>query len=152
MADDRPEIHRSTFDHLDRRDLYDILRLRSAVFVVEQDCAFLDLDDRDHEAGTEHLWVRDDHGIVSAIRILDEGAGVWSVGRVVTRPDARSRGAAAALMTTAVELLHDRGAAAIVLGAQAHLADWYGRFGFHVSGPGYLEDGIPHVPMRRERP
>lgn len=152
MADVHHEIHCAAFDDLDRRDLYDLLQLRSAVFVVEQECAFLDLDGRDHEPGAEHHWVRDDHGIVSAIRILDEGDGVWSIGRVVTRSDARAGGAATALMRHAVQLLDERGAAAIVLGAQAHLADWYGRFGFTVSGPGYLEDAIPHVPMRREHP
>lgn len=151
MADVPPEIHCSRFDDLDRRDLYDLLQLRSAVFVVEQACAFLDLDGRDHEPATEHLWVRDDRGIVSAIRILDETDGVWSIGRVVTRPDARSNGAAGALMRHAVQRLDERDAVSIVLGAQAHLAHWYRRFGFAVSGPGYLEDDIPHVPMRRDR-
>lgn len=145
------EIHRATFDRIDRRDLYDILQLRSAVFVVEQDCAFLDLDGRDHEPATEHLWVRDDRGVAATVRVLDEGDGVWSIGRVVTRPDARSAGVAARLMRATIELLDQR-TGTIVLGAQAHLADWYGRFGFAVSGPGYDEDGIPHLPMRRERP
>lgn len=152
MADVQHEIHCARFDDLDPRGLYDLLQLRSAVFVVEQACAFLDLDGRDHEPATEHLWVRDDRGIVSAIRILDERDGMWSIGRVVTRPDARSGGAAGALMRHGVQRLDDRGASGIVLGAQAHLAEWYGRFGFVVSGPGYLEDDIPHVPMRRDRP
>lgn len=146
---ERSQVQRARFTELSNRDLYDLLRLRSEVFVVEQDCVFLDLDDRDHEPATEHLWVRDDRGMVATVRLLDEGDGVWSIGRVVTRSDARSSGVASRLMHEAVARLDSLGCTAIVLSAQAHLADWYGRFGFDVSGPGYLEDGIPHVPMRR---
>lgn len=150
MAD--APIQRRRFHELTPRELYDLLRLRSEVFVVEQDCVFLDLDGRDHEPAAEHLWLADDDGVVSAVRILDEGDGVASIGRVVTRPGARSNGAAARLMHEAIAALDRAGNRAIVLGAQAHLADWYGRFGFEVSGPAYDEDGIEHVPMRRERP
>ncbi|WP_436792572.1 GNAT family N-acetyltransferase [Actinospongicola halichondriae] len=147
MAD--PVIHRSRFDDLRPRDLYDILRLRSEIFVVEQDCVFLDLDGRDHEPDALHLWIRDDLGVVAAVRILDPGTDRSSIGRVVTRADARSSGAASTLMRAAVDDLERGGAPTIHLGAQAHLADWYGRFGFEISGPGYDEDGIPHVPMTR---
>lgn len=151
-ARERSQVQRARFEALSNRDLYDILRLRSEVFVVEQACAFLDIDGRDHEPTTEHLWVRDDDGVAGALRLLDEGDGVWSIGRVVTRPDARSSGVGARLMQEAIAHLDGIGCTAILLGAQAHLADWYGRFGFEISGPGYLEDDIPHVPMRRERP
>ncbi len=150
MADD--VIHRALFDELAPRDLYDILQLRSDIFVVEQDCVFLDLDGRDHEPDAVHLWIRDDRGVVAAVRILDPEGPDASIGRVVTRRDARSSGVASRLMRAAVEELDARGAPQIHLGAQAHLADWYGRFGFEVSGPGYDEDGIPHVPMTRRRP
>jgi len=72
------------------------------------------------------------------------------IGRVVTAAAARGRGVAAALMTQAVERCIETDATVpIVLGAQAHLADWYARFGFVVSGDRYQEDGIPHVPMTR---
>lgn len=150
MADD--VIHRALFDELAPRDLYDILQLRSDIFVVEQDCVFLDLDGRDHEPDAVHLWIRDDEGVVAAVRILDPDGASASIGRVVTRRDARSTGVASRLMRAAVDELDARGAPQIRLGAQAHLADWYGRFGFEISGPGYDEDDIPHVPMRRQRP
>ncbi len=147
-----PVIHRSRFDDLHPRDLYDILRLRSEIFVVEQDCVFLDLDGRDHDEDALHLWIRDERGVIGAVRILDPGTDDASIGRVVTRPDARSSGVASSLMREAVALLDDRGASDIHLGAQTHLARWYERFGFEISGPGYDEDGIPHVPMIRPSP
>lgn len=142
-------IHQARFDDLRPRDLYDILQLRSDIFVVEQDCVFLDLDGRDHEHDAIHLWIRDVDGVAGAVRILDPGTDRTSVGRVVTRRDVRSSGVASALMDAAIAACEARGATAIHLGAQAHLADWYGRFGFRVSGAGYDEDGIPHVPMTR---
>ena len=145
----RTQIRRARFADLSNRDLYDILRLRSEVFVIEQDCVYLDLDGRDAEPSTEHLWVRDGDGIAATLRLLDEGDDVWSVGRVVTRLDVRSSGVASRLMEEAIARLGSLGSKTIVLGAQAHLADWYARFGFEISGPGYVEDGIPHVPMRR---
>jgi ElaA protein len=87
--------------------------------------------------------------VAATLRLLHEGGGVWSIGRVVTRPDARSTGVGATLMHEAIARLQERGCKEIHLGAQAHLADWYGQFGFEISGPGYIEDDIPHVPMRR---
>lgn len=148
-VDDVPIIRRARFDDLSPRDLYDILRLRSAVFVVEQECVFLDLDGRDHEASAQHLWIRDDVGVAATVRLLDEGDGVCSIGRVVTRPDARSRGTGARLMAEAISMLEAEGCTSMIIGAQARLAGWYGGFGFVVVGPDYVEDGILHVPMRR---
>ncbi len=146
-----PAIHRAHLDDLSPRDLHDILRLRSEVFVVEQACVFLDIDGRDVEPAAEQLWVRDEVGVAATARILDEGGGVWSIGRVVTRPDVRSRGVATRVMDEAIATLDDRGAGAVVLGAQSHLTDFYRRFGFEVTGDEYVEDGIAHVPMRREK-
>jgi ElaA protein len=151
VADERRPVNHARFDELSNRDLYEILQLRSAVFVVEQDCVFLDIDGRDHEPATEHLWIRDERGVAATARILHEHDDVWSIGRVVAHPDVRSTGLAARLMIEAVDRAEQRGARTIRLGAQAHLEGWYGRFGFAVSGPGYVEDGIPHVPMLRVR-
>lgn len=152
MSDRTPAIHRASFDELDRHVLYGILRLRSEVFVVEQECLFLDLDGRDSEAGAEHLWVADDNGVAAAARLLDEADGHASIGRIVTRRDVRSRGLASAVVRAGLARLQERNVAAVHLGAQAHLADWYGGFGFVISGPEYVEDGIPHVPMARLAP
>lgn len=145
----RDEVHRAGFDDLTPRQLYDILRLRSEVFVVEQECAFLDLDGRDHEPATEHLWTEDAAGATGVARLLHEHDDVWSIGRVVTRPDVRSTGVAGRLLAAAIEAVEARGATTTLLNAQAHLAGWYGRYGFEVCGPAYVEDGIPHVPMAR---
>lgn len=142
-----PAVHRATFADLSAKDLYGLLRLRSDVFVVEQECVFLDLDDRDHEADAEHLWTEDDAGVTATLRLLHEEAGTWSIGRVVVRDDVRSRGVAAHLLRAGLDRLRELGATRAELGAQAQLRDWYARFGFTQSGPRYLEDGILHVPM-----
>jgi len=110
--------------------------------VVEQACPYLDPDGRDLDAGTLHLWT-DAFG--AYLRLLDAGDEA-RIGRVVTAPEARGRGLAAALLARALELLAGRPA---VLDAQAHLVGWYARHGFVPAGPGFVEDGIPHVPMRR---
>lgn len=145
-------IHSSPSADLDARTLHDILQLRSEIFVVEQDCVFLDIDGRDLEPRTEHLWACDDAGrVMSAIRLLHEGGTEWSLGRVVTRAEARAAGVAGRLVSAGVERLDALGAHSIRLHSQAHLAEWYARFGFAVDGPSYVEDGIPHVPMRRHR-
>lgn len=142
-------ILRARFDDLSAGDLHDILKLRSEVFVIEQDCVYLDIDGRDREPSTEHLWTRDDRGVTATARLLDEGDDLRSIGRVVARPDVRSTGIASRLLTAAIAILEEQNCGSIHLGAQAHLADWYARFGFERSGSEYLEDGIPHVPMRR---
>lgn len=137
------------FDDLDARTFHAIAKLRQEIFVLEQNCVYLDLDGRDLEAGTVQLWAEAPGGEVAAsVRILDEHAlepGLLSIGRVVTAPAWRGRGAAAALMRHAVARC---GEAPILLHAQAHLTDWYARFGFRAVGEEYLEDGIPHREMR----
>jgi ElaA protein len=121
------------------------LKLRSDVFVVEQACPYPELDGRDAEAGTEHRWLEDDAGeLVAYVRTLAEPDGTTRLGRVVTRPDAR-RGGLAKRLVEGVLADHDD----VRADAQAHLAGWYEALGFEPTGPEYLEDGIPHVPMRR---
>jgi ElaA protein len=117
------------------------------VFVLEQECAYLDLDGRDLEPDARQLWIERDGDVIATLRLLRDG-DCARVGRVVTAPDARGGGIAAALMQRAIELA---GSVDIVLDAQAHLADWYGRFGFVHDGAEFVEDGIQHVPMRLPR-
>jgi ElaA protein len=133
---------------LDARTLYGILALRSAVFVVEQDCVYLDLDGRDMERDARQLWIEQDGVVVATLRLLRDRDGSARIGRVATAVNARRSGLAEALMWRALELAPD---VDIVLGAQSYLADWYGRFGFVRDGADYLEDGIPHLPMRLRR-
>jgi ElaA protein len=126
------------------RDLHDVLALRVAVFVVEQQCAYPEIDGRDPEA--EHWWSRSPDGALTAcLRVLAEPDGTTRIGRVVSAPAVRGTGAGAALFAAALATLPGP----VVLGAQVRSQGFYERFGFAVSGPGYDEDGIPHVPMLR---
>lgn len=127
---------------------YTLLRLRCDVFVVEQQCAYPELDGRDTEPGTDHRWVHraDDPADVRAyLRVLQE-QGQSRVGRIVTAASSRGRGLAGRLVA---DVVADQGGNDIVLAAQSHLSGWYARYGFDVDGDDFVEDGIPHTPMRR---
>lgn len=135
---------------LDGVTAFEICRLRQEVFVLEQRCLYPDLDDRDLEPGAAQVVLRGDDGrVAGTARLLDDG-GDWRIGRVCLAASARGRGLADAMMRAAVAEAERRDATRdIVLGAQVPLATWYATFGFGVDGPEYLEDDIPHVPMRR---
>ncbi|TDC73429.1 GNAT family N-acetyltransferase [Micromonospora sp. KC606] len=143
----QPTLHVATFADLDARALHDLLRLRIDVFVVEQACPYPELDGRDPEPGTRHLWLASDGAPVAYLRILADPNNVARIGRVVVAAKARRAGHAGRLMDEALRLVGNQ---PCVLEAQSHLADFYGRFGFTRTGPEYVEDGIPHVPMRRD--
>ena len=142
-------IHSAPTRDLDVVTLHDILRLRQDVFVVEQQCCYADVDGRDLEPGTVQVWATDDHGsVVATLRVLREPDGDARIGRVATAVAARGRGLAAGLMAAA---LAGSNPAPVVLDAQSHLEGWYRRFGFVRTGAEFLDDGIPHVPMRLDR-
>lgn len=152
-------MHVATFDELDTRTLYSILKLRSEVFVVEQACAYDDLDGRDLEPGTRHLWLADDAAEPLAyLRLVDEGdvdngsdggSGTVQIGRVVVAVRARRQGHAQALLHKALEIIGSRAAA---LNAQSYATELYESVGFKIDGDEFDEDGIPHVPMKRLAP
>ena len=143
-----PPVHAAALTALDALTWHDLVRLRVDVFVVEQECAYAELDGRDAEPQTLHLWSADDEGPTAYLRLLTEPDGVRRIGRVCTAARARGRGLSADLVRRA---LAECGAeATVVLDAQSHLQHWYERFGFAVDGPEVIEDGIPHVPMRRD--
>ena len=144
----RDQVRVASFRDLDTTTLYAILKLRADVFVAEQKCVYADPDGRDIEPGTRHVWLSRDDEILAYLRILDDG-DVERIGRVVTAPDARGEGHAQRLMAEALTVIGNR---ASVLHAQAYLVDFYAKFGYQQTGPEYLEDGIPHVPMTREEP
>jgi len=139
------EVQVAAFARLDAETAYRLWKLRVDVFVVEQECAYPELDGRDLEATTRHVWVERDGAPVAYLRVLDEPDGC-RIGRVCVAAHARGVGLADALMRRALD---EVGARRCVLDAQAHLAGWYGRWGFSVTGPEFLDDGIPHVPMER---
>ncbi len=140
-----PTLRTARFVELTPFELYGLCRLRVDVFVVEQECPYPELDGRDTEPATVHVWFEEDGAVLATIRVLDDG-DARAIGRVATAPSARGRGLAARLMDEGIALCGDL---PITLGAQAHLEGWYERFGFRRSGEGYVEDGIPHVPLRR---
>jgi ElaA protein len=143
------EVRDAALAELDPATLYRILALRSAVFVVEQNCVYLDLDGRDLEPSARQLWIEAPSGdVLATLRLLVDADGQYRIGRVATAPGERSRGLAAQLMDRALAMIGDGSA---VLEAQSYLVNWYARFGFAASGAEYLEDGIPHTPMTRHR-
>ena len=125
--------------------LYGILRLRSEVFVVEQDCVYLDADGRDTEPTCVHFWIEDGGEVVACARLLHGPDGGSQIGRVVTRASHRRRDLGAQLMHAALAVAPRP----VVLHAQSHLQPWYAGFGFVREGDEFLEDGIPHVLMVR---
>jgi ElaA protein len=147
---DRLSLRRAPFADLSPWEVYGLLRLRVDVFVVEQECPYPELDGRDVEPATQHLWFEAEGArgpeVAATIRLLDDGDS-RAIGRVATATGFRGQGLAARLIEEGMALCPGL---PITLGAQAHLEGWYERFGFRRSGPGYVEDGIPHVPMRRE--
>lgn len=143
------------FGALSADTLYRLLRLRSEVFVVEQNCVFLDMDGLDPQClhvlgelvdadGTPHLH--------ASTRLVPPGVAFAeaSIGRVVTAPAARGGGIGHALMAESVRLLEQLwGPQPIRIGAQAHLEAFYNRHGFVSDNKPYIEDGIPHIEMLR---
>lgn len=139
-----PTVHSARFDDLSARTFHDIVRLRLDTFVVEQGCAYHELDGRDLLPTTEHAWIEVDGELVCYLRVYPRADGTTSIGRVVTAAKHRGRGLATLLMRRALEGA-DR---PVRIDAQAHLADWYAGLGFERCGPDFDEDGIVHTPMR----
>ena len=139
------------FHALNVDDLYDALALRTRVFVMEQECIFLDADGVDRDSG--HLLGRDEAGVLQAyLRIVDPGIKYAepSLGRVVTAPQARGTGLGRVLVAEGVKRCTAAWPGqAIRLGAQSRLQAFYGDFGFVRDGADYIEDGIPHCEMVR---
>ncbi len=145
MSDPQPRI--ATFTQLDTATLYALLRLRVDVFVVEQECPYPELDGRDTEPGTRHLWIDGERGEpVAYLRVLEDPDGRARIGRVTTARRARGTGQASRLMEAAIEVIGDRPA---MLDAQTTATGLYARYGFVADGEEFVEDGIPHVSMVR---
>jgi len=137
---------------LGKEQLYALLKLRSDVFVVEQKCAYPDLDGQDLQGDTYHLMGWEDDQLMAYLRLLDPESqgGDVVIGRVITAPAGRGKGLGHAMMEQALKQAQKHWPQVpIYLSAQAHLQGYYGRYGFEVAGEQYLEDGIPHIGMRR---
>lgn len=137
---------------LGKEQLYAILALRTEVFVVEQKCAYLETDGQDLSGDTHHLMAWQDNVLAAYLRLLDPESqgGDVVLGRVVIAPSARGQGLGHELMVQGLKHAEKQWPGVpVYLSAQAHLQDYYGRHGFVVAGEHYLEDGIPHIGMRR---
>lgn len=140
------------FDELTLRELYEILRLRGEVFVVEQDCAYQDLDRKDYDS--YQLFVRDGDNIIAALRILKENTAYpeMAVGRLIVDKDYMGCGLSRNLMERAMDfILNDLDKNAIRLSGQAYLCEFYKSLGFKRVSGRYLEEGIPHYEFLYER-
>ena len=137
------------FQDLTVDELYAILRLRSAVFVVEQDCVYQDLDDIDQEAW--HVYLKDGEEIVGYLRVVAKGKRLdeVSIGRVISLY--RRKGIGSKLMEIGKAVAKEKfGATKIKVGAQVQAQSFYEQTGFKPISEHYLEDGIPHIYMLYE--
>ena len=136
------------FSELSTEELYSILRLRSEVFVVEQNCVFLDMDNKDHHC--YHLMGWNGELLAAYSRIVPAGISYVesSIGRIVTSPAARGSGIGRELLVRSIDCLYTLyGRCDIRIGAQYYLKKFYTSFGFVQKGEIYLEDGIEHIEM-----
>ena len=137
-----------TFSELDTEDLYQILRLRSEVFVVEQDCVYQDLDNKDQNA--IHLYYKENDQIVAYTRIFKAGDYYENpcIGRVVVSKKNRGNDLGKKIMIDSMEYIKQNiKGEKIELSAQKYLDKFYKDLGFYKIGEDYLEDGIPHQRM-----
>ena len=136
------------FEELSNHELYALLRLRSEVFVVEQNCVFLDMDNKDQRC--HHLMGWREDLLVGYSRVLGPGISYVesSIGRIVTSPAARGLGVGRELITKSIDTLYILyGKQPVRIGAQCYLTHFYESFGFVQKGEIYLEDGIKHIEM-----
>mgnify|MGYP000920850694 FL=1 len=140
-----------TFETLSVNELYDILRLRSEIFVVEQNCVYLDLDGKDKKA--LHLFGEFEGKIVAYSRLFKPGISFEnaSIGRVVVDANYRDKKWGHDLMREAISGIQSHfGESKITIGAQLYLKKFYESHGFVQTSVMYLEDDIPHIEMKRE--
>ena len=142
------EIQVKKFEELTTLELYEILRARAEVFVVEQDCVYQDLDNKD--LGAYHVTIREDGEIVAYLRVLDRGVSydTASIGRVITTEKGRGRGIGLVLIKEGIKIAKERfGADKITISAQCQAHGFYKKAGFRVVSDTYMEDNIPHARM-----
>ncbi len=139
-----------TFNELTTAEIYSILRLRAAVFVVEQDCVYQDVDNKDQKA--IHVFAKQDEEVIAYTRIFKAGAYFQeaSIGRVVVLPSKRGTGLARDMMLQAIQyVVQNFSDKTIRISAQTYLKEFYASLGFKQVGVEYLEDSLPHIGMLR---
>jgi ElaA protein len=139
------------FEGLTPAELYAILQLRSEVFVVEQNCVFQDMDNKDQHSYHLMGWTGDK--LVAYTRLAPPGIiySIPSIGRVVTSPSARAAGAGRLLMQKSIDEIYTLfGQMPVKIGAQLYLQKFYSSLGFKQTSDVYLEDNIEHIEMIKE--
>ena len=139
-----------SFDELTAPELYNILKARCDVFIVEQNCPYPDLDDYDQKA--LHLWTETNGEVLAYCRLFNSGIKYKeaSIGRVLTTESARGKTLGKQLIAYAIDVIENRfQTTEIRISAQDYLLNFYSRFGFQDTGKKYLEDDIPHTEMFR---
>ena len=139
------------FEELSLDELYGILQLRAEVFVVEQDCAYQDLDGKDQKA--LHVIGTKNNDVVAYTRIFKAGDYFKeaSIGRVVVKDSERKYRYGYEIMNASIKVVHEHlNETKIHLSAQSYLKKFYNSLGFIQVGEGYLEDGIPHIGMLKK--
>lgn len=141
------------FESLTNNELYEVLKARIDVFVVEQTCYYPDIDDKDRAEGTVHLMAYEGGELMAYLRALAPGVsyeGKASLGRVLTTEAARGKGAGHELLRRGIALCQQHWPGIdIKISAQQHLKGYYGAQGFEQVSDMYLEDDIPHIAMLR---
>lgn len=139
------------FQDLSTEELYAILRLRAEVFIVEQNCPYLDLDGKDHYC--HHVMLYDSGELVAYSRLVPAGISYSenAIGRVVSAPSHRGKGLGREIMELSIRYCEEIwGKGPIRLGAQVYAKGFYESLGFVAEGEEYFEDDIPHVEMVRK--
>ena len=137
--------YRKHFNELTTEELYEILRLRSEIFVVEQDCVYQDIDLKDKKC--IHIFAMEDGVAAATLRVIPAGVSydVPSIGRVVVKESYRRNGYARKMMLEAIDIIKNEfGGEKIRISGQAYLKDFYMSLGFGIVTDVYLEDGIKH--------
>lgn len=141
--------HTKHFNDLSVNEYWEILHLRTEIFVVEQDCPYQEVDEKDRLSF--HLYGRNENNeVIATSRILPEGISYkeLSIGRVALKKEVRGKGIADIMMLKTLEFIEKQfGEVPIRISAQEYLINFYGKHGFKKVGEGYLEDNIPHIEM-----
>ncbi|MBW3112469.1 GNAT family N-acetyltransferase [Bacillus sp. MCCB 382] len=137
-----------SFTDLSTHELYELLQVRTEVFVVEQECAYLEVDGKDLHS--YHLYREENGEVVAYARLLPAGVSYEqpSIGRVLVKEGYRGKGLANELVKRGLAFIHEEwGQQQVKIQAQEYLREFYGSFGFRAITETYLDDGIPHIDM-----
>jgi ElaA protein len=143
-------IRYTDFDSIPAGDLYQILKLRQDVFIIEQECIYEDIDGLDQQS--DHLLMKIGENLAGYSRIVP-ASGKYpevSIGRIVVNPLYRGKGFGKEIVRKSLEWIGESGSQPVRIEAQAHLQQFYSELGFRKAGDIYILDGIPHLEMLKE--